>query len=71
MSHVTFFSSFFAFSFLDKVVELIGGRSVINGATPSSIIKCQNVDKGRGGWGSDNVDKGRVKKKVKLSTFCG
>ena len=36
------FSLFFFFSFLDKVVELIGGGSVINGATPSSFMnmKC-------------------------------
>ena len=48
MSHVTchFFSSlffllffllFFFFLFLDKVVTLVGGGSVINGATPSSL----------------------------------
>ena len=33
MSHVTFFLSFFP----DKVVELVSGGSVINGAYPSSF----------------------------------
>ena len=36
VSRVTCFFFFFVF-FLDKVVELIGGGSVINGATPSSL----------------------------------
>ena len=40
VSHVTCHMShlFIFFFFPDKVVELIGGRSVINGATPSSFI---------------------------------
>ena len=28
---------FFSFSFLDKVVKLVGGGSVIHGATPSNV----------------------------------
>ena len=40
MSHVIhsvlFFFSSFSFSFLDKVVELVDGGSVFNGAYPSS-----------------------------------
>ena len=29
----------FCIYFLDKVVKVVGGESVINGATPSSLIK--------------------------------
>ena len=36
MSHVFFFV------FFDKLVELIGGGSVINGATPSSLFSIQD-----------------------------
>ena len=36
MSPFSFFSSFF----IDKVLELVGGGSVINGATSSSFKNC-------------------------------
>ena len=37
MSRVKCFSFLFLFLFLDKVLELVGGGSVINGPTPSSL----------------------------------
>ena len=37
--HVSFVTCHLFFFFSDKVVELIGGGSVINGATPSSLVK--------------------------------
>ena len=37
MCHFLFFIFFYLIFFPDKVVELIGGGSVINGATPSSF----------------------------------
>ena len=56
MSHVKkkLYIFFFSFSYikkLDKVVELVGGGSVINGATPSSFYnwKTYLLPFGRGG----------------------
>ena len=49
MSRVILFFFFYFiylfFFFLDKVVELIGGGSVINGATPSSLVSPQSCNK--------------------------
>ena len=34
----------YVFVFLDKEAELVGGGSVINGASPSSFYVCYNID---------------------------
>ena len=49
VSHVTFFFflSFFILLFLDKVVKLVGGGSVINGAYPVYFFSMQQTNRGQ------------------------